>query len=408
MTDMYSTERLEREAKEMFERCFREGLTPIEGVRILPEEGRGIGQFLFNASVTTLCEITKDPFKYLGGATKAEKARWTEEEREYADLYSLIQREFSNKKRKNVERIHDYVKDMLASRIIGFLPAPILWFQDEDIFVTEHFIGVKRTAYPHIIDGSTRIAALHKLRREASKEELQRLQSVKVPVMAIFGPDVDEDTAAQIFCDVNFMAIPVDPSVAKSMDTRDIHVRLSKEVEHSIEVLTNRVSKRRQLTATDTSLFTKYALFQSLRCFTDGVESLDKSFKSKVLTEENFTEVVDKALELWRDLQKLFGQAWLEEGARDKYLHIQAPVLKAISAFLSSAYFPTVDAAKRQDMLSFIGDIDWARDNQAWVGTLTKQGPRGMKMVNNDPVVRDLTKLLEHRDPRLPLQARAA
>lgn len=408
MTELYSTDKLEREAKEMFERCFREGLTPIEGVRIRPEEARGIGQFLFNASVTTLCEITKDPFKYLGGATKAEKARWTDEEREYADLYSLIQREFSNKKRKNVERILEYVRDMLDSRIIGFLPAPILWFQEQDIAVTDHFIGVKRTAYPHIIDGSTRIAALHRLVRDAPNEELQRLQSVKVPVMAIFGPDVDEDTAAQIFCDVNFMAIPVDPSVAKSMDTRDIHVRLSKELEHSIPILNNRVSKRRQLTSTDTSLFTKYALFQSLRCFTDGVESLDKSFKSKVLREDNFTEVVDKALDLWRDLERLFAQEWLENGAREKYLHIQAPVIKAISAFLSPAYFPTTDSAKRQEMLSFIGGIDWSRDNSAWVGTLTKQGPRGMKMVNNDPVVRDLTKLLEHRDPRLPLRARAA
>lgn len=409
MTDsQYDSDQLHREAKDMFERCFRDGLVPIAGVRISPEEGKGIGQFLFSASLTTLCEITRDPFPYLGGATKAQQLRWTDEEREYADLYQLIQRDFSNKKRKNVDSISEYVRQMIDSKIVGFVPSPILWFQDEDIHVTEHFIGVKRTAYPHIIDGSTRVAALHKLKREATKDYLQQMGEVKVPVLAIFGPDVDDDTAAQIFCDVNYKAVPVDPSLAKSRDRRDIHVRLSKDIESTISVLKDRVSPRRQLTASDTRLFTKYALFQSLRCFTDGIESLDKSYKTKALTEENFAEVTGKASDLWRELELLFGQQWVEPGGRDEFLHLQAPVLKAVSAFMRDAYFPTIDAAKKLDYLSFLRSIDWARANEGWLGVITRKGNKTIKIINNDPTVRELTKLLQQKDARLPRKAHSA
>jgi DGQHR domain-containing protein len=409
MTDQQDAANLKTEAQDMFERCIREGLTPIAGVQISPDEGRGIGQFLFSASLTTICEITKDPFPYLGGATKAEKARWTEEDREYADLYQLIQREFSNKKRKNVDKIADYVRKMIDAKEVGFLPSPILWFHDDDIYVTERFIGVRRTALPHIIDGSTRIAALHRLKRGASKEYLEKMQQVKVPVLAIYGPEVDQDTAAQIFCDVNFRAVAVDPSTAKAMDKRDIHVRLSKEVVRAIPVLKDRVAPRRQLTASDTRLFTTYALFQSLRCFTDGIESLDKSFNSKALNDDSFSEVLQKATDVWNQLELLFGAQWLEVDARDKYLHLQAPVLKAISAHLRHSYFPAEDITKKQECIGFLGAIDWSRQNEGWLGILTsRQGTKTIKVINNDPVVRELTKLLDQRDPRLPRRAAAA
>nr|HEX4313333.1 DNA sulfur modification protein DndB [Kofleriaceae bacterium] len=406
--EAFNAQQLEAEAKQMFQASIKGGLIPMQGVRISPEQGKGIGQFVFTVPLTTLCEITRDPFPYLGGATRSQKEQWSTEEHEYADLYQLVQRDFSNKKRKNVDSISDYVRQMIESNIIGFLPSPILWFQEEDIVVTDHFLGVKRTAYPHVIDGSTRVAAIHKLKRDASREFLQKMEEVKIPVLAIFGPDVDEDTAAQIFCDVNYKAIPVDPSLAKSMDKRDIHVRLAKEIEKAIAILNDRVSPRRQLTASDTRLFTKYALFQSLRCFTDGVESLDKSFKTKTLTDDSFPDALAKAIDCWTAFEQMFSAEWLEPDAREKYLHLQAPVLKAVSAFMRRAYFPQSDTAKKQECLAFLRSLDWSRMTDGWMGIVTTKGAKTIKVINNDPVVRDLAKRLEQHDSSLPRKKAAA
>lgn len=401
----------EKAKSEFVDRCMRDGLTPMTGVKISPENGGSIGQFLINPSLARVVNFTKDPYTYLGGASKAEQKRWTDEEREYAELQGLIQREFSNKKRKNVDSIKEYLKGILDGDVVGFLPAPILWFPDDgDVYVQDEFMGVRSGAHPHIIDGSTRLAAIHRLWREEPAYRV-KMQAFNIPLIVIYGGDVDEDVAAQVFCDVNFKAIPVDPSTAKAMDKRDPHVTLSKELEKTIPLLKDRVSKRRQLTASDTALLTRYALYQSLRCFTDGVESLAKSFESKVLAEWPNPEVTGKAIDLWRELEQLFGQEWLGAGNREKYLHVQAPILKAIACFMRPAYFPMVDAAKKKERLDFLASLDWDRSNPGWIGIATKAASskeKGVNILNNDPVVRELTKRLEQRDSALPRVDRAA
>lgn len=400
----------EKSKIEFMNHCMRHGLTPMTGVKIAPENGGGIGQFLINPTLARVVTFTKDPYTYLGGATKAEQKRWTDEEREYAELQSMIQREFSNKKRKNVESIKDYLKGILNRDVVGFLPAPILWFPEEgDVHVHDEFMGVRSGAHPHIIDGSTRLAAIHRLWRD-DEGYRGKMATFNIPLIVIYGTEVDEDVAAQIFCDVNFKAVPVDPSTAKAMDKRDPHVTLSKELEKTIPLLKDRVSKRRQLTASDTALLTRYALYQSLRCFTDGVESLAKSFESKVLPEWPNPEVTGKAIDLWRELEVLFGQEWLGAGNRERYLHVQAPVLKAIACFMRPAYFPTTEPAKKKERLNFLASLDWDRGNPGWVGIATKAAGKGdgVNILNNDPVVRELTKRLENRDPMLPRLSKAA
>lgn len=399
-------EDLKDERARMFSACALRGMVPIEGVRIDPEQGGGIGQFLINPSLDMLKGMTLDPLPFLGGATKAQKARWDEEEKEYAHLYSLIQREFSAKKRKNVDSIVQYLKDSIDKKNIGFMPPPILWYQDGDIEVSAHFLAARRDAYPHAIDGSTRIAAIHRLAKEPAYRE--KMQRYHVPVIVIYGPEVDEDMAAQIFGDVNFKAIPVDPSLAKSMDQRDPHVQLAKQIEKTIPSLIGRVSSRRQLTATDTALFTKYALYQSLRCFTDGVEALDKMHVSSVLTEATTNDVLNRALDFWRELDSLFGGEWNEQEGREKFLHMQAPVLKAISAVARDAYFPNIDQSKKAGLFAYLSSIDWSRNNKQWIGLATRDGKDKPLIVNNDAAVRDLARAFATHEARVPRRAAAA
>jgi len=403
---MQSIEELKAEQEKMFMECATQGMVPIPGVQIAPESAGSVGQFLINPSLDTLRMMTRDPFPYLGGATKAQQARWTTEEQEYADLYKLIQREFSAKKRKNVDSIVTYLKDMINREAVGFLPPPILWYQEEDIVVSTHFLAARRDAFPHAIDGSTRIAGVHRLAGEPGYREKMRL--FKMPVIIIYGPEVDENVAAQIFGDVNFKAIPVDPSLAKSMDQRDIHVGLVKEIEKTIPSLSGRVSPRRQLTASDSALFTKYALYQSLRCFTDGVAALDKMFESQTLKPDTLNSVMGRTVDFWRDLEGIFGQQWLEPEGRERYLHMQAPVMKAISACAHAVYFPAVNAKKKADFLASLREIDWSRANPRWVGIATRTGRDRTLIVNNDAAVRDLAKALISDDDRLPRIATAA
>jgi len=234
------------------------------------------------------------------------------------------------------------------------------------------------------------------------------MRSFSIPVIVIYGPEVDEDLAAQIFGDVNFKAIPVDPSLAKSMDQRDIHVKLEKELEKTLPSLTGRVSSRRQLTASDSALFTKYALYQSLRCFTDGVEALDKMFESKTLTVQSENSVLGRALEFWRELEGIFGQEWSEPDGRERYLHMQAPVLKAICTYAHDAYFPTVDQQKKAQVLEDLRAIDWSRSAKGWLGIATREGRDRALIVNNDAAVRDLARALQNRNPKLPRKGLSA
>lgn len=396
-------EALKKEYEEMFTRCVEEGLVPLQGVHIKEEKGGGVGQFLMTPTLSRLRTLTRDPFPYLGGGTKAAMNRWTEEEKEHAEIYKLVQRDFSNKKRKNVDFIVEYVKQLLDGTIIGFLPPPILWFQRDDIVVTDNFIAVRRDAYPHVIDGSTRVAAVHRLARD--KEYASKLDQFSLPVIAIYGEELDTDAAGQVFCDVNWKAIPVDPSLAKSLDKRDIHSKLARTVEDSIPMLVGRVSARRQLTATDKALFTRYAVFQSVRCFTEGIEALAKSFEARNLTDENTSEVTGKTLDFWRELTDAFGSEWDEPESREKYLHIQAPVMKAISAYAHSAYFPTVDQSKKRAIFDLIRSVDWNRANDGWLGIATRKGSKGALLINNDSAVREIAKLLANEPDRLPKKA---
>lgn len=391
---------------EMLTRCAERGMVPHRGIQIAPSSAGGVGQFLVKPSLDRLRTMTRDPFPYLGGATKAQQARWSEEEREHADIYTLIQRDFSGKKRKNVDQLVAYLREVLEGRTIGFLPPPILWYQMEDIEVSDTFLAARQGAYPHAIDGSTRIAAVHRLHRDHPPLR-QKMTELLVPVVIVYGDTVDEDVAAQIFSDVNFKAIPVDPSVAKAMDQRDLHTKLADDVQRAIAALVGRVSRRRQLTASDTALFTRYALYQALRCFTDGAQALDKMFESKTLLPGREGAVTATALDFWRDLENIFGEQWSEQGGREKYLHMQAPVLKAISCVAHDAYFPAVDPVRRGQLLADLRGIDWDRSHGGWLGLATRAGKERPLIINNDAAVRDLARAFEQRDSRLP-RVRAA
>jgi len=304
-----------------------------------------------------------------------------------APFHDKIQRDLEGRKLSNAKGdLKDYLLDEWAvEESTGVLPPFILWFPERLIVRQRNGCGplfeavIPPSSKALLLDAESRVEAALYAIEEADDDQVERLLSKRVGVMAFHG--VNPDLAAKFFADINGKGVGVNPNLLIARDFKDpwgeLALEVFKKIGIELEVEKRQVSQHGQAVVTALQARTMVAAI----AFGAGAVSYGaKAIPMKVSDPQG-----DKATEIDWDRLRDAAVSWLGKvferyGAKafkSKELVLRSvPVSVALGA--SGRGFYTGASEEQARAYSLLGDesIDWTIGKH-WAGIAGKINAAG-------------------------------
>ncbi|MFH8589832.1 DNA sulfur modification protein DndB [Streptomyces celluloflavus] len=310
---------------------------------------------------------------------------------EIAELRASVQRLLGGKgssKAKNVLAYAIYLASgILGDRGPGWSVPPItLWCPNPLIVKEDGSTHLPISKKLIAIDGETQLTAWHKLyngRRVAKKDGGYGIENVSFSKLTIafeIYHGISAVQARQIFHDRNLKGVPVDKSLALSMDTYDLATRIAKDLVENLTVVVDgeeerlsdyiEIGKRQigpnstkwmTLSGVRTMIVTALLGKSGIQRTSDDVYRDNLNDKAKALDEE---DIIRETTEALTNLIHTFTQQFATRTA------ITAPaVLAGLGATIHRSLSWAEDPFPAHvDVMGLLGEVSWPRDAAVWGG----------------------------------------
>lgn len=306
----------------------------------------------------------------------AEDPRKVAADRSLQDLAEIrddVQRLFVGAKRKNVPSYASYL--VAVSKGEDGMTPPIILYSKEPLPVESNESGIGLLQVPYgmqlvALDGETQLAARHEARRMDVTTA-----DARVPVVIVHGRG--KNWARQAFHDLNVLGVRPNAALGVGMDTRDPITRITRSVEARVPFLNDRVNKsRRQLRTTDADIMTITTLRGACTTFALGIAGVKYGTKPVTLSDEDAAEVLEAAVDWFRDLTSAIGPAMEDRDAK----LASAPATMAALGALGHQLIKITDqherAVRRKQLIDSLQLVDWSR-GPSWEGIAGKFTAKG-------------------------------
>lgn len=189
-----------------------------------------------------LLHMVNDPMKVEQEA--ARDARAGNEQDGYARMRAEVQRVIgtaASTKFKNIASYADYISDGLTGEFgdAWSVPPVTLWCQRPLVIEPDGSAYLPIRDGLIAIDGETQITAMHKIKKSPSAFEMKEFDFAGVMVAFEVYHGISTLSARQIFHDRNLKGVPVDKSLALSMDMRDFATSVAQALVDGTAVIVN-------------------------------------------------------------------------------------------------------------------------------------------------------------------------
>lgn len=228
-------------------------------------------------------------------------------------------------------------------------------------YQSEHVVRFPFTAHFFVSDGQHRLCALMDFLMLYPELAMRFTQAISISVLP---QERVKEWAGQAFHDKNYLATPVAMTKALSVDSRDVHNNLAKQLgEHEVIQEAGGIDDVKQsLTAKSPKFATHAVIFKFVRGFCEGRPGLDKKLSGKPrLTPDSYEQ---SRRDLFEFVEGLHGALphWSSDD-REEYLSRSSAALQALGVVGHEIYTREKDPTKRREYVVKLGSINWRRDN---------------------------------------------
>lgn len=345
-------------------------LNPTEG-HILAGVQIDEHRFLARVKSPQLFQIAPDP----RDTEDKRKLATSKDAQDLREIRLKVQRLFEGAKAKNVGPYADYMVGLhhgqpgITPTIILYSEAPLETALDGQLNVGTVLVpyGCKLVA----IDGETQLAARYEAANRAP-------QTNGDPVAVYICHGLSNAWARQAFHDLNVLGVRPNAAVSIGMDARDPITRVTGNLEARVPFFAGRVSRtRRQLRTNDPEVTTIAALRGACVTFVHGISGTKYGARPVPLPPDNEAAVLDAAVEWWRGLTGILGEAIEDRAERIASAPAVLSALGAMGHPLLAADTPDQRRKILTAQLAKLQSVDWGRGHQ-WDGIAGKFTPKGV------------------------------
>jgi DGQHR domain-containing protein len=228
----------------------------------------------------------------------------------------------------------------------------------------EHYVAFPQAAEYFITDGQHRYCAILDFVRQYP--ELANRFTVAIAI-GVLPKDRLTEWAGQSFHDKNYLQKLVKATKALSVDARDLHNRLAKDLhEHPLIRKAGGINTVKDSLSSGAAEFTTHSLlYKFVRGFTEGHRGVFKgTIQSPMLTEQSYEELKKNISDYLTMLGQVFPD-WTLHPDREQYLFRASAALQALGALGYLLWNKVDDVETRKKLIGNIGEksLDWRRTN---------------------------------------------